>query len=79
MVEAGCAYFFEDYQPQMFLLMFLIEIQTKSKKKLFDKNCCPYHPRKIFQTGFIINFKQKALSDQLFHSNRHIQEAAFHV
>ena len=32
----------------IFLLTFLIEIQTKSKKRLFDKDYCPFHPKKHF-------------------------------
>ena len=45
---------------------------TKSKKNLFHKTI-----RNIFQTAFIINFKQNASLDQLFYLNTMIQEASF--
>ena len=34
-IEAGCAYFCEDFQPEMFVLTFLEEFQTKKNKKMY--------------------------------------------
>ena len=40
-IKAGCAYFPEDFQPKVFLLTFLMEIQ-KEKENFFFKSYIVY-------------------------------------
>ena len=51
----------------------------KQKKSHLTRAYCSLRPEKKSFKLNLWNLKQKASLDQLFHLNRHIQEAAFHV
>ena len=81
----GCAYFSEDFQPQLFLLTFLIEIQTKkNKKKLFDKSPRPFHLKKRLITTYDV-FETKGFMTHYFRHffirgvNRLMSEVALNI